>query len=183
MRFVKYSFVLIALLALVSCSDVLSTEPLAARDDTSFDTSLLGTWFDPDDTVISVTSGQRPFYDITVVDRQKQNRFVLQGRLVEFGDQRVLDLTDMQPALYSVPGHAWLVVTKRGDGLEVQHLDTEWLQAQVRRSGLSHTLIGGRLLITAPAERLRSFVARYGLRPEARGEPLYLTPFPQHHTN
>jgi hypothetical protein len=44
-------------------------------------------------------------------------------------------------------------------------------------------MIGGRMLLTAPTDRLRSFVERYGVRPEAGGDPLYLTPFPQSHTD
>lgn len=173
----------LAFLCLLACSDIVATEPLAARDEVAFDSALLGTWFDADDTVFTVSSPTRPFYEIRAIDRQQDNQFLLQGRLVQFGNQRILDLVDVQPALYSIPAHAWLTVEKRGNGLELHHLDSAWLQAQVRRSGLSYTAIGGRLLLTAPADRLRAFVERYGLNPQAVGEPIYLTPSPQHHTD
>jgi hypothetical protein len=174
---------LLAFLFLVACSDIVATEPLAAQNEVTFDSGLLGMWYDSEDTTIAVTSLNRPLYEITAVDRQRQNRYLLQGRLVQFGDQRVLELVDVQPALYSIPARAWLTVERRGGGIEVRHLDSEWLKSQARRSGLSHTMIGGRMLLTAPTDRLRLFVERYGLRPEAAGDPLYLTPFPQSHTD
>jgi hypothetical protein len=165
-----------ATLFLAGCSDVLSTEPLAIDDDTVFDAGLVGTWFDQDDTVIKVTSAQPPVYEILVIGTNEGDKHHLRGRLVQFGEQRILDVTDADAGLYSIQGHVWIYLQKKGKGIQIQYLDSKWFQEKVRQSGLPFFLADKHPVVTAPTAKLREFVGKYGVQPEARGGALELVP-------
>jgi hypothetical protein len=165
-----------ATLFLAGCSDVLSTEPLAIDDDTVFDAGSVGTWFDQDDTVITVTSAQPPVYEILTIGTNEGDKHQLRGRLVQFGEQRILDVTDVNPGIYSIQGHVWIYVQKKGKGIQIQYLHSKWFQEKVRQSGLAFFLADKHPVITAPTAKLREFVGKYGVQPEARGKALELVP-------
>jgi hypothetical protein len=165
-----------AALFLAGCSDVLSTEPLAMEDDTLFDAALVGTWFDQDDTVIKVTSAQPPVYEILVIGTNEGDKHHLRGRLVQFGEQRILDVTDADAGLYSIQGHVWIYLQKKGKGIQIQYLDSKWFQEKVRQSGLAFFLADKHPVVTAPTAKLREFAGKYGVQPEARGGALELVP-------
>ena len=167
------------------CGDLLSTEPLASKDGTLdarvesalFDAALLGTWFDQDDTVITVTSEKQPVYEILVINAEKGNKFRLLGQLVRFGDRQILDVTDAEGGFFSVQAHIWIYVRKKGNGVQIQYLDSKWLQEKARQSGLPFFSSDGHPVLTAPTAKLLEFVLQYGTQPEARGGTMDLIPF------
>jgi hypothetical protein len=163
--------------ALTGCGDVLSTEPLAAPGDTRFDTSLLGTWSDQDDMILTVTSRAQPVYDILYLDTNTGEKVALQGRLMRFGEHQVLDVTEAEPGIFSVPAHVWVYVTKKKPGLQIQYLDSKWFQQKVRASGLAYFAQDKHPVLTAPTAQLQELVRQHGLQAEARGPVLDLVPF------
>lgn len=177
MRSLSIFALLAAALCLTGCSDILSTEPLATDDDTLFDAALVGTWFDQDDTVVTVTSAKPPMYDILVINTKDATKHALVGRLVRFGEQQILDVIDVDAGLYGIQGHVWIYVEKKGDAIQIQYLDSKWLQDKLRQGGLAFFLFDKHPVTTAPTARLREFVRQYGLGKEARGGPMLLLPF------
>lgn len=171
-------FALIALAVIITgCGGVLSTEPLASKDDTLFDAGLLGTWFDQENTVITVTSAKPPLYEILVLGTDRGDTSRLLGRLVRFGEHQILDVTDAEPGVYSIQGHMWVYIEKKENGLQVQYLDSKWFQEKVQQSGLPQFSANGHPVITASTASLRELVQQYGLQPEARGDTMELAPF------
>jgi hypothetical protein len=167
------------------CGELLSTEPLASKDGTLgarvesalFDAGLLGTWFDQNDTVITVTSEKQPVYEILVINAEKGNKFRLLGQIVRFGDRQILDVTDAEGGVFSVQAHVWIHVQKKGIGIQIQYLDSKWLQEKARQSGLPLFTADGHPVLTAPTAKLLEFVRQYGTQPEARGGTMELVPF------
>ena len=164
-------------LMLTGCGDLLSTEPLATEEDILFDAALLGTWFDQDDTVITVKSEKQPVYEILFIGTEDGNKIRLSGQLVQFGDQRILDVSDADGGLFSIQAHAWIRVQKKGSGIQIQYLDSKWLQEKARESGLPLFTADGHPVLTASSAKLREFIGQYGTKPEAGGGTLDLIPF------
>ncbi len=159
------------------CGDMLSTESLASKEDTLFDAGLLGTWFDKDDTVITVKSETHPVYEILFIGTDEGNKIKLSGQLVQFGDQQILDVTDAEGGLFSIQAHVWIRIQKQGDGIRMQFLDSKWLQDKARESGLPLFLADRHPAITASTAKLREFIGQYGTKPEAGGGTMELFPF------
>ena len=157
---------------LTGCGDLMFIEPLALDSDTTFDQALLGTWFDRDNVVVHVTAEKPPVYDITLsfVETGKSSR--LEGRLVRLGDQQILDVSDPEPGLFSVPCHVWVYVQKKGSNVEIAHVDSQWLRDQLRSSGLPLFMMDKIPVTTASQVQLRAFAQKFGVRPEARGASL-----------
>lgn len=174
-------FTLLALTILAvfttGCGEVLSTEPLAFKEDTLFDAGLIGTWFDREDTAITVTSETAPVYEILVIGTENGETFRLKGQLVRFGEHRILDVTDAEAGLFGIHAHSWVYVRKTGNGIQIQYLDSKYFQAKVRQSGLPQFTADGHPVLTAPTEKLQQLVRLYGLEPEARGGTMDLVPF------
>ena len=171
------SALLLAAVWLTGCNDVLSTEPLVGKGDAVHDPALLGTWFDQENSVFTVTSRKPPEYDILYIETDKGERNWIKGRLMQMGELRVLDVTDDRPGLFTLPVHAWLSVEKKGTGWEIRFLDSEWFQNRVRMSKLPYFTFENSTVLTASTARLQELVKQHGLGPEARSDAMLLAPF------
>jgi hypothetical protein len=176
-RLLSLLLTLVLALFLTGCGELLSTEPLASSNDTTFDAGLLGTWSNQEDTVFTVTSHAPPDYEILLVGTDKGEKTSMRGRLARLGEHRILDLTDAEPGMYSIQGHIWVHVEKKGATLQIQYLDSKWLQDKLRQSGLPWFIADSHPVITAPTAKLQEFARQYAVQPEARGNTLELVPF------
>ncbi len=166
------------LVGMTGCGDLLFTEPLALKEDTTFDAGLVGTWYDQEDTVITVTAPDSPVLEILVIGTKDGETFRLAGRLVKIGAHTLLDVTDKKVGLYGVPGHMWIHLEKKGKGWRIQYLHSKWLRERVWEARLAAFISPVETtVVTAPGEQLREFARKYAVMAEGRGEPMDLVPF------
>ena len=169
--------VFLACLFLTGCGDILFTETIATKEDSFFDPSLLGTWFDQDDTVLTVTGENRPGYEILVINAKNGNQLKLVAQYASYGDRQILEVSDAEAGIFSVQAHIWVNVLKKANGIQIQYLDSKWLQEKATQNGLQMFTADGHPVVTAPAVKLREFAKEFGLQPEARGSVMDLIPF------
>lgn len=174
------AFVLTAALFTTACAGLLSVEPLATDNNAIFDPALLGVWGDLDGSnsvLVYVREGEKRSYDILWVDTKDYDTCHLEGRLVPIGGQRILDLTsrDKSNVLFGIPGHALVYLSSLDNGLQLQFLDSKWLQEKVQQSKLlGHSQLEGQTTIMGTTVQLQDFVVQFGLNEQARSEPLSL---------
>lgn len=170
------AFVLAAALFTTACGDLLSVEPLATDNNATFDPALLGIWADLDGSnsvLVYVRESEKHSYDILWVDTKDNDTCRLEGRLVQIGGQRILDLTlgDKSSGVFSIPGHALVLISNLENGLQLQFLDSKWLQEKVQQSKLlAHSQVEGHPVITGTTAQLQDFIVQFGLNEQARSE-------------
>jgi hypothetical protein len=133
MRAAWIALVFVAVL-LTGCGDLPSVEGLANKDNTVFDPALVGAW-NAGDAVVIVQKGDDQNYRIHWVGTEGMEppRFVrMEGRLVKFGDRRILDLTAANETAFSIPCHVFLRIRPVKDGLKVQLIDSKWIREQAK---------------------------------------------------
>ena len=124
-----------------------------------------------------MTGENRPGYEIMVINAKNGNQLKLLAQFASYGDEQILEVTDAEGGLFSVPAHAWVDVRKTGTGLQVHYLDSKWLQQKAQQAGLAMFKADGHPVVSAAAEPLREFAKQFGLKPEARGSSMELVPF------
>jgi hypothetical protein len=175
MSTIRYAAVAAMAMFATGCGELLSIHPLATKDNSIFDSALIGVWSDGDDLLLRVTEDKPAAYDILWMSTKDSDKVKLKARLVQLRDQKVLDVWPADPTPFSIPGHAFLLVRTVGDGLELRFLDSKWLRAKVRESGApAHVLIEGDPLITGTTPQVEAFLLKFGLSAEAQDDPLRL---------
>jgi hypothetical protein len=169
------SFAASTLLA-TGCGKLISVQPLATDENIVFDPGLTGVWRDDDETVYTVRDDGSKSYEIDCVSKGKvEETTALKARLVQLGDQRVLDLSARKEEPFSISGHAFVRVTPVAEGLEIRFIGSEWLQDQiVQTKSPAHFLYGDRPahpVITASSQDLEKFLRTFGLSEAALEEP------------
>jgi hypothetical protein len=151
--------------------------------ETVFDSSLLGHWKQPEGgCVLLITDGGSGSYQVQYIApgvRQEDGCLLetgtsagFQGRLVEVGGQRFLDVmpTERESRHHSIRVHSFFKVTLDAQSLALVPLDPEWLKqavegGQVELDALAES--DGVHVITATSEELRAFLRDYGDNNEA----------------
>jgi hypothetical protein len=183
MRFLKRTLWLIPIMAAAlittSCDGLLSVEPLATDSNTVFDPDLLGVWATVQDddynAIVSIREGNDHSYEIHWLAVKSGDDYKLNGRLVEINGQRILDVTPNDSQTFSIPGHAFVYISAAQDELQIQFLDSEWLQEQVKKSSLlPHYEVEGSPVITGTSAQLQNFISEFGTNEQARSEPALL---------
>jgi hypothetical protein len=148
-------------LLMTACTvSVQSLQPLYTEEDLIFEPKLLGAWVTgggSDELLAFVKSGENEYKVMTNI-----YPFSLKGRLMKLGGCLFLDLTPADTDdVFSIPGHLFVKIQVNGDTLNLALLDSDWAKrvADAGNLGLSHTLVGGRVVLTAPVEDLQAFVA------------------------
>jgi hypothetical protein len=175
MKVLSLTLLVAGTLLLTGCGDLMSLEPLATKENTVFDSALPGTWTDNQDT-LCVVRAANPAYNIVWIntgDGGDETR--LQGRLVKVGEERVLDVSAVDPGAFSVAAHVFVRVHLADGALELRFLDSEWLQEQVKVNSLAWSLLEDHPVITAPTAQLVTFLQQFGLKEEAMDKPILLT--------
>jgi hypothetical protein len=163
-------------LLLTGCGDLMSLEPLATKENTIFDAALLGTWTDSKDTLCVVRAANPAYNIVWIGTGDDGDKIRLEGRLVKLGEERVLDVSAVDPGAFSVAAHVFLRVRISRGTMELRFLDSDWLQQQVKQSSLAYSVIGeGHPIITAPPAQLLTFLQQFGLKEEAMDKPILLT--------
>jgi hypothetical protein len=175
MKVARLTLLLAGTLLLTGCGDLMSLEPLATKDNTIFDAALLGTWTDNQDTLCVVRAANPAYKIIWIGTGDGGNETRLEGRLVKLGEERVLDVSAVDPGAFSVGAHVFLRVHIAAGALELRFLDSEWLQKQVKQSGLAWSPFEDHPVITAPSAHLVTFLQQFGLKEEAMDKPILMT--------
>ena len=163
--------VLVALLTLMpGCADLLSVHPLATAETLTFDESLVGAWeCAPKDckgtAYLRADSAAKKTYDVVWVPGDgTDDPLRLRGQLARVGNRLVMDLVMAKRADLAVPGHFFLLVQKKDDGLTFQWLDSEWLRAEAMgANGVAHTMVDEKPVLTAGSAAVQAFLLKFGL--------------------
>jgi hypothetical protein len=179
---------------LSGCSDLLSVHPLATAETAVFDAGLMGEWlcagkessgfFGSDKNLKGVAliragSAQKKDYDIVWLPDEGE-ALRLQRQLVKVGDRLVFDLIDVkhtdQTGL-TVQAHFFMLVEKTAEGVKFHWLDSKWLRSQVTsQDGLAHVMMDDKTVITAGSAEISTFLAKFGLDPQATSGSLSFKP-------
>jgi hypothetical protein len=175
MKVLWLTLLLAGTLLLTGCGDLLSLEPLATKENTVFDSALPGTWTDNQDTLCVVRAANPVYHIVWINAGDGGDETRLEGRLVKMGEERVLDVSGVDPGAFSVAAHVFLRLRIAAGSLELRFLDSEWLQKQVKQSSLAWSLLEDHPVITAPTAQLATFLQQFGLKEEAMDKPIVLT--------
>ncbi len=179
-RILCLTLVLAAALGVTGCATVVSVEPLATESNTVFDPALLGAWSDADGSesmLVYVDKGEQASYDILCIDIKEKTTYRVEGRLLKIGGQQFIDVTahDKNGEVFGIPGHAFVHISKLENGLQLEFLDSPWLQERVQQSkSLPHSKLGGQLVLTGTSAQLQDFIQQFGLDEQAWSEPARL---------
>jgi hypothetical protein len=166
--------------AVVLTGCVLSTDAMVAEPDAIFEPALLGSWQLLDDSEHARISrrGERE-YAIEYSDREDTVR--LAGRLGRLEGRLVLDVWPTPAAsdpsgpydALMIPGHMLLVLDLGKDEIRMTALRSDSLLAALEagKVTLPYTPEEHRVIVSAPADRLRAVLGAWMGRPEALIEP------------
>ena len=156
-----------------------SLQPLYTDKDTLFDPALVGTWEGKEESWL-IRRSEGNFYQLTVKPA-KGAPATFEGRLVELGTARFLDLypgePDIQNDLYKmhlVPAHSISRIRLERDTLRVAMLDDSWLRDLIRdqKVQIAHQILKDNMLVlTAATAELQALVSRYADDPKAFADP------------
>jgi hypothetical protein len=151
-----------ALAVLMTGCTVRSLYPLYTEKDVVFDPGLLGTWAEHDNTKdnwIFQKSDENTYRMIP-----SDGKTILEGRLVKLGGSSFLDVTpkDVDDG-FTIPAHVFVKIQVSGDSMWTALLDPDGVAkaANSKTLGLSHTLIGDKVVLTAPAKELQEFLVKH----------------------
>jgi hypothetical protein len=181
MRALLFALAMVFMLLLAGCTDLLSVNPLATAETAVFDAGLTGEWSCADQdpsgvALIRAGSAEKRDYDIVWLPDEGE-ALRLKGQLVKVGDRLVFDLIAVKETSLAVPAHFFMLVEKTEDGVKFHWLDSEWLQSRVTsQNALAHAILDGKPVITAGSAEINTFMAKFGLDPQATSGSLYFKP-------
>jgi hypothetical protein len=165
-------FTLVLLILILACIVpmtgclTLAVYPLYTAADLVADLPIEGTWTDAEAKEVWEIRKNGDAYSIVCTTDSKSEP--VEARLLRLGEQRFLDLTAKDTPSLAVAGHFFARVRMSKEELEVQLMDSGWLEGKARETGLaSLDLPDKELLLTAPTAELRKFVLRYAGDPGA----------------
>jgi hypothetical protein len=161
-----------AALALSACDTprLLSINPAVTESETVFDQTLVGTWGTKDGAEFCSLrpNADTNTYTVTYVSDGDSRKF--EGRLFQAGQARVMDLAPQDQDDFQIPGHALIRILSSGDTLRWTYLDSDWLRQRGAAELPNHPRGGGKLLLSAPSDRLAAFLATYAADERAHGD-------------
>lgn len=172
--------IIIAVGCLTGCG-VASVSPFVTEADRVAEPRLIGSWQDSSgrESAIIVAAPAND-YRVTYTDGDgKSGEF--KGRLGAMGPYRVLDLEPVDPIpdasdVYKslvLHAHGVVIIDSVGIGLQFRIVRADSLREYLRRSPgvVAHTMIGERVLLTAPSPELRHFFQGFLARPGVLDAP------------
>jgi hypothetical protein len=163
------SILMIAALAAAAlatgCGVTLSVHPLYAEKDLASDLQLEGKWTDDEAKDIWAVRKDGDVYVATCpTDKDSEP---IEMRLVRLGEHRFLDLTSKNTPSLSIPGHLFAKVSVTGDELQIQMMDSKWLEQKARETGFPYVEADKQVILTAPTSDLQKFVLLHAADPDA----------------
>jgi hypothetical protein len=158
-------------LALAMTACVPSLQPLFTDKDIVFDPALEGIWAEKggqEQWVFSSLSDKTGYIAINTKDGKSPASFV--AHLTGLGGYRFLDLYPAEPAMgndnyafHFVPAHSIHRIWLEGDVLRTAMLNQDWLDSKIQQRELeiSHTVVDGEMVLTAPTADLQRLVVKY----------------------
>lgn len=171
---------------------VRSVHPLCGPEDAVEDDRLLGAWAapsdkrqasftEPGDTFVIRPAGDKA-YGLTYVSGGVPASFVV--RLTRLGNALIADVAPKPPTeghgrwqAHLLAVHSFFRLVPGQRSLETAPLDHDWLAAQLAGSppALAFTRVDQFVILTAPTEDLRRFLAAHAADPKAFSHPVVLT--------
>jgi hypothetical protein len=151
-----------ALAVLMTGCTVRSLYPLYTEKDVVLEPGLLGTWAEHDNTKnnwIFQKSGENTYRLIS-----SEGKTTLEGRLMKLGGYLFLDVTpNDQDSDFIIPAHVFVKIELSGDIMRTALLNPDWVKkaVELKTLGLSFTVIGDNVVLTAPTKELQEFVLRH----------------------
>ena len=161
MRF-KHLLTAITLAVLLSGCTVRSLNPLYTGKDVVFELGLLGTWAEHDDADKNWTFQRYGENGYRIISSEGMTP--LEGRLVKLSGHLFLDVMPKDgDDAFAIPGHVFVKIELNGDMMQSALLNPDWVEkaAVFKTLELSHTRIGGKVVLTAPTRDLQDFAVRY----------------------
>ena len=157
------------------CAQVVSVQPLATDETTTFDSALIGTWTDGEDILVVVRPGNGQSYNLTWTEKNDPPVRAV-AVLTRVANENLLDVTASgdTPAL-TIPVHMIANLKIHGDEIELRQLRAGWFDKNVQPGGPpAYGKRDTQIVLTAPTADLRTFFARPSLTETAYEEPLLL---------
>lgn len=181
MRKISCIAVMAGLSILTGCVDLMSVHPLATNETAVFDPALVGEWFHSDEDGVTVAwirpgAPSSKDYDILWIPaKPDEPPLRLNGHLVKIGGRLVFDLVKSERPEMGVSVHFFMLVDRQPDQLRLGWLDSEWLRGRVvSQNKLTHVMVEGKPVITAPSAELAAFMNEFGFDPRAVSDTITL---------
>lgn len=165
MRYILMMAALAAAALTTGCGVTLSVHPLYTDKDLASDPQLEGKWTDDEAKDIWTVRKDGDVY-VAICSSEKDSEAV-EMRLVRLGEYHFLDLTSKNPPSLAIPGHLFAKVSVMGDELEIQLMDSKWLDQKVRETGFPYVEADKQVILTAPTSELQKFVLLHAADPGA----------------
>jgi len=151
---------------LTSCNEMPSIEGVATEQNTLFDPALVGSWAAEYAVVVSQKVEEKNYriswINVDETDKDAPLIVHMEAKLVQLGDQRILDVIDADPGPFSIACHVFIRVWPADGGLKFQFVDSKWIRAQLKASSLPSFMADGHPVINAPASQVSDFLLKYG---------------------
>ena len=146
---------------------LLSLEPVATVQDTTFDAALLGAWESSDDkgTLCIIRRDDHNGYQIMVLAGSAPLGF--QAQLFRIGNVELLDVIPSEDSDFRIPGHAIARIWPSADSLRWAFLDSDWLKRQT--TPLAAHAADGKTLLLSPSAAVRAFISANGENDKSYG--------------
>ena len=155
-------------LVLTGCCSLVSLNPFVTDEQAVFDPALPGTWTSADSKEIYWIRQDGNGYTIRYVG-DSSPVFELKARMMTAGEVKILDFSSASEDAFQMPVHGAARVWLEDNTLRLALLHTNWLKEQAGRQ-LPTVSASDRLVITAPGEAVRGFLAKAGADLEAADE-------------
>lgn len=182
----------VATLCLTGCV-ITSVYPYYTARDVTFEPSLLGVWYDKEETNPATAKAFWRFekigaqtYQVAMAEADATNHF--DGHLFTLGRDQFLDLLPRERHDNNAPTHLLLRVRSVSPQLEMEFLDYEWLAklVEAKPKTIRHIIVPGpagekedhnQLVLTADTAELQKFIRQHVKNTNAWAEPMVLKKF------
>jgi hypothetical protein len=147
------------------CGVTLSVHPLYTDKDLATNPQLEGKWTDDEAKDIWAVRKDGDVYVATCpTDKDSE---AIEMRLVRLGDRYFLDLTSKNQPSLSIPGHLFAKVSVTGDELQVQMMNSKWLEQKARDTGVPYVELDKQVILTAATADLQKLLSLHAADPDA----------------
>ena len=145
-----------------------SLHELYTEDTLVFEEKLLGQWTHEDEIWHFEKGSEEKSYDLTIIEKEEEQKSVLVGHLVKIDDKLFLDLYpgDMELGVgdwyqfHILPAHTFMKVDGIEPKLMMRAMNPEAVEKMVKEKlgVIKHEVIEDRVILTASTKELQAFV-------------------------
>jgi hypothetical protein len=147
----------------------LSVYPLYTANEVVTGLPLEGTWTDAEGKdVWEIRKNGDAYAIVCTTDKTSEP---VEAHLLRLGDQHFLDLTSKDTPSLAIAGHFFAKIRTSQEELQVQLMDSAWLERKARETGLASLDLPDReMVLTASTGELQRFILRHAGDPDAFGK-------------